>query len=78
MLRLFSIEHAFRRIAKAGYHAQKTAQSSAQRGCAIDCSRAVFKRAQAIDGAQCGACGCRNERQPTYSAQCIDTDRWKG
>jgi hypothetical protein len=46
MLRLFSIEHAFRRIANAGYHAQKTAQSSAQRGCAIDCSRAVFKRAQ--------------------------------
>jgi len=46
MLRLFSIEHAFRSIAKACYHAQKTAQLSAQRGCAIDCSRFVFKRVQ--------------------------------
>jgi hypothetical protein len=46
MLRLFSIEHAFRRIANPCYHAQKTAQLSARRACAIDCSRRVFQRVQ--------------------------------
>jgi len=55
MLRLFSIEHAFPHITKACYHAQKSAQFGAQRGCAMEFSRCVFSAREATDGAQSDA-----------------------
>src|SRR5262245_32336916 len=78
MLRLFSIEHAFPRIANACYHTQKTAQFGAQDGCAVEFSDCDFRARKAIDDAQSRALRCSSAHESTYSAQRIDTDRWKG
>jgi hypothetical protein len=77
MLRLFSIEHAFPRIANAGYRVQKTAHFGAQRVCAIEFSHCVVRARKAMDGAQSQARRCSSAHDSTYSAQRIDTDRWK-
>src|ERR1044071_420060 len=77
MLRLFSIEHAFPRIANAGYRVQKTAQFGAQRVGAIEFSHCVIRARKAMDGAQSQARRCSSAHDSTYSAQRIDTDRWK-
>jgi len=78
VLRLFRIEHAFRRIANHHYAAQKSAHFDAQRACATELAGAIAHARKATDCAPPETAHASRAKATTYSAQGIDTDKRKG
>ena len=78
VLRLFRIEHAFRKAVHQCYHAEKTAQFHAQQRCAIELTKRCVAVRKAIDGARIHRVHVRCGAAHTYSAQRMDADENKG